>query len=241
MAPRILRREKMLEKIFKLKENNTTARTEIIAGLTTFMTMAYIIALNPNLLTGFGKDTMLELWNGVFLATCIASAIGTIVMAFLANKPFAMAPGMGLNSFFAVVVTNIVALTGMTYENLKFYCKEGLVPNVKRDSRNYRVFDDHDIKWIQSLGCLRNCGLSIAEMKEYLHLCLEGESSIPARKDILSRKKEALLTSMQQLQEAVDYIDWKQGFYDDVLSGKTAYYSNLIPETTPDASESTAS
>ena len=77
--------------------------------------MAYIIALNPNLLTGFGKDTMPELWNGVFLATCIASAIGTIVMAFLANKPFAMAPGMGLNSFFAVVVTNIVALTGMTY------------------------------------------------------------------------------------------------------------------------------
>lgn len=115
MAPRILRREKMLEKIFKLKENNTTARTEIVAGLTTFMTMAYIIALNPNLLTGFGKDTMPELWNGVFLATCIASAIGTIVMAFLANKPFAMAPGMGLNSFFAVVVTNIVALTGMTY------------------------------------------------------------------------------------------------------------------------------
>ena len=102
MAPRILRREKMLEKIFKLKENNTTARTEIKA-------------LNPNLLTGFGKDTMPELWNGVFLATCIASAIGTIVMAFLANKPFAMAPGMGLNSFFAVVVTNIVALTGMTY------------------------------------------------------------------------------------------------------------------------------
>ena len=115
VAPRILRREKMLEKIFKLKENNTTAKTEIIAGLTTFMTMAYIIALNPNLLTGFGKDTMPELWNGVFLATCIASAIGTIVMAFLANKPFAMAPGMGLNSFFAVVVTNIVALTGMTY------------------------------------------------------------------------------------------------------------------------------
>lgn len=105
----------MLEKIFKLKENNTTAKTEIIAGLTTFMTMAYIIALNPNLLTGFGKDTMPELWNGVFLATCIASAIGTVVMAFLANKPFAMAPGMGLNSFFAVVVTNIVALTGMTY------------------------------------------------------------------------------------------------------------------------------
>ena len=104
-----------LEKLFHLKENHTDVKTEIMAGITTFMTMAYIIALNPNLLTGFGKDTMPELWNGVFLATCIASAIGTIVMAFLANKPFAMAPGMGLNSFFAVVVTNIVALTGMTY------------------------------------------------------------------------------------------------------------------------------
>lgn len=133
------------------------------------------------------------------------------------------------------------ALTGMTYENLKFYCKEGLVPNVKRDSRNYRVFDDHDIKWIQSLGCLRNCGLTIAEMKEYLSLCLKGESSIPARKEILSLKKEALLASMQQLQEAVDYIDWKQNFYDDVLSGKTAYYSNLIPEAAPASSENTAS
>lgn len=104
----------MLEKLFKLKENKTTAKTEVIAGLTTFMTMAYIIALNPNLLTGFGAEGK-ELWNGVFLATCIASAIGIFVMAFVANKPFAMAPGMGLNSFFAVVVANIVGLTGMTY------------------------------------------------------------------------------------------------------------------------------
>ncbi len=104
----------MLEKLFKLKENKTTVRTEIIAGLTTFMTMAYIIALNPNLLTGFGAEGM-ELWNGVFMATCIASAIGMFVMAFLANKPFAMAPGMGLNSFFAVVVANIVTITEMTY------------------------------------------------------------------------------------------------------------------------------
>ncbi len=103
-----------MEKFFKLKENNTTVKTEIIAGLTTFMTMAYIIALNPNILTGFGAQGK-ELWNGVFLATCIASAIGTICMGLLANKPFAMAPGMGLNSFFAVVVSNIVAITGMTY------------------------------------------------------------------------------------------------------------------------------
>ncbi len=102
-----------MESIFKLKENGTNVRTEIMAGITTFMTMAYIIALNPNLLTNF--DTGSQLWNGVFMATCIASFIGMVCMAFLANKPFALAPGMGLNSFFAVVVGNVAAITGMTY------------------------------------------------------------------------------------------------------------------------------
>ena len=102
-----------MEQIFKLKENSTTVRTELLAGLTTFMTMAYIIALNPNILTNF--DSGSPLWNGVFLATCLSSAFGTFCMAFLANKPFVLAPGMGLNSFFAVVVVNIVGLTGMSY------------------------------------------------------------------------------------------------------------------------------
>ena len=121
-------------------------------------------------------------------------------------------------------------LTNKTYENLNFYCNEGLVPNVKRDSRNYRVFDEHDIKWIQSLNCLKRCGMSIAEMKEYLALCMDGEGTIPERKMILAEKKETLLQSIAELQKSVAYIDWKQGFYDDVLSGKTAYYSNLVPE-----------
>ncbi len=103
-----------MDKFFKVSQNGSTVKTEIFAGLTTFMTMAYIIALNPNLLTNFGAEGM-SLWNGVFLATCIASAIGTFVMAFAANKPFAMAPGMGLNSFFATVIANIVAITGMSY------------------------------------------------------------------------------------------------------------------------------
>ena len=107
--------EKIMEKLFKLKANGTTVRTELLAGLTTFMTMAYIIALNPNLLTNFAVGT--PLWNGVFLATCIASAIGTICMAFLANKPFVMAPGMGLNSFFAVVVANIAVINECEYES----------------------------------------------------------------------------------------------------------------------------
>ena len=122
------------------------------------------------------------------------------------------------------------SLSNMSYENLKFYCNEGLVPNVKRDSRNYRVFDEHDIKWLQSLNCLKSCGMSLAEMKTYLALCLAGEGTIPERKVILAEKKEALLQSIAELQKAVAFIDWKQGFYDDVLSGKTEYYSNLVPE-----------
>ena len=104
--------EEIVEKIFKLKQNGTNVRTEIIAGITTFMTMAYIIALNPNILAG-GQERLSG--NGVFLATCIASAIAMFVMAFLANKPFGLAPGLGLNSFFAIVAANIATMTGTTY------------------------------------------------------------------------------------------------------------------------------
>ena len=102
-----------MEKLFRLKENGSSVKTEIIAGLTTFMTMAYIIALNPNLLTNF--DTGSALWNAVFVATCLASAVGTACMAFLANKPFVMAPGMGLNSFFAVICGNMAAMLKTDY------------------------------------------------------------------------------------------------------------------------------
>ena len=104
-----------MNKLFQLKKNGTNIRTEIVAGLTTFMTMAYIIALNPNILTAFGSQGGQSLWNGVFLATCIASALGTFCMGLLANKPFVMAPGMGLNSFFAVVVANLAAAAGVSY------------------------------------------------------------------------------------------------------------------------------
>lgn len=117
---------------------------------------------------------------------------------------------------------------GMNYETLKYYCNEGLVPNVKRNENNYRIFDDNDIAWINSLSCLKNCGMSIEEMKEYLALCLRGESTIPERKVILDRKKEQLESKMKNIQKSLDYIAWKQNFYDDVTSGKIKYYSNLI-------------
>ena len=102
-----------MDKLFRLKENGTSVKTEIVAGLTTFMTMAYIIALNPNLLTNFATGS--ALWNAVFVATCLASAVGTACMAFLANKPFVMAPGMGLNSFFAVICGNMAAMLKTDY------------------------------------------------------------------------------------------------------------------------------
>jgi AGZA family xanthine/uracil permease-like MFS transporter len=90
----------MLEKLFKLKENNTTVKTEVVAGITTFMTMAYILALNPTILCdGTGMDPV-----AVLMATALASCIGCFAMAFLANYPFALAPGLGLNAYFAYTI-----------------------------------------------------------------------------------------------------------------------------------------
>lgn len=117
--------------------------------------------------------------------------------------------------------------TGMTYEALKFYCNEGLVPNVRRDKNNRRIFDERDVAWIRSLRCLKNCGMGIEEMKVYLALCQQGERSIPERKLILARKREELLQRIAAMQASIDYIDRKQGYYDEVLSGRVPYRSNL--------------
>ena len=89
----------MLEKLFKLKENHTTVKTEILAGITTFMTMAYILAVNPSVLGATGMDQ-----GAIFTATVLASVVGTVCMALFANYPFALAPGMGLNAYFAYTV-----------------------------------------------------------------------------------------------------------------------------------------
>lgn len=111
----------LLEKVFKLKSSNTNVRTELLAGLTTFMTMAYILAVNPDLLSKAAMDPF-----KVFTATAISAAVGTLVMAFLANLPFALAPGMGLNAFFAFTVCGAMgksfefALTAVFLEGLIF-------------------------------------------------------------------------------------------------------------------------
>ncbi len=99
----------MLEKMFKLKENNTNVRTEVLGGLTTFMTMAYILAVNPNLLSASGMDP-----TAVLIATALASFVGTLCMALLANYPFALAPGMGLNAYFAFTVCGAMGYSWQT-------------------------------------------------------------------------------------------------------------------------------
>lgn len=96
----------MLEKLFKLKAHNTTVKTEVIAGITTFLTMAYIIFVNPNMLAAAGMDK-----GAVFVATCLAAAIGCLIMGLWANYPVAMAPGMGLNAFFSFTVVGQMGYT----------------------------------------------------------------------------------------------------------------------------------
>lgn len=83
-------------------------------------------------------------------------------------------------------------ITGLTYDALNFYCNEGLIPNVKRNKSNYRVFDENDINRIKGLSCLKNCGMSISKMKKYIELCLNGESSITERHDILNANLQEL-------------------------------------------------
>ena len=120
-------------------------------------------------------------------------------------------------------------LTGMTYQGLKFYCNEGLIPNVKRNASNHRIFDDRDIAWIKSLLCLRDCGMGIQEMKEYTKLCLLGAESIPERKSMLQAKRKEISERIHKLECTLEYIDTKEKFYDDVLYGKREYFSNLLP------------
>lgn len=122
---------------------------------------------------------------------------------------------------------DVSLLTGLSYDTLKFYCNEGLIPDVKRDKNNYRVFDEKNIGWIKSLNCLKKCGMSHKEIKEYMKLCMIGIDSIPERKEILDKKLIELNEEIKRIQESIDFINWKKQFYDNVLSGKEEYYSYL--------------
>ena len=119
-------------------------------------------------------------------------------------------------------------LTNLPYETLKFYCNEGLIPNIKRDKNNYRVFDERNIRWINNMQCLKRCGMSIKEMKDYLKLCLEGQPTIPARMEMLAKHRKELLAKINELNENLAYLDYKHEFYQNVLDGKIPYKSDLI-------------
>ena len=120
-------------------------------------------------------------------------------------------------------------LTGLSYDTLKYYCKEGLIPDVERDQNNHRIFDEDNLGWIKSLICLRQCDMSIKEMKEYLELCLAGDETIPRRQQMLAEKQQELRIRQQKLQESIDFIDYKQGIYSNILAGKIKYRSHLRP------------
>ena len=106
-----------MEKLFKLKQNGTKVSTEIIAGITTFFTMAYIIAVNPSILSQAGME-----WGAVFLATIISSIVGTLIMGLVANVPYAQAPGMGLNAFFVYTVCFALKFTWQQALSMVFIC-----------------------------------------------------------------------------------------------------------------------
>lgn len=119
-------------------------------------------------------------------------------------------------------------LTGLSYETLKFYCREGLIPNVARDQANRRVFNERNIGWIRDLICLRNCGMGIEEMREYLQLCMKGRESIPERREILAAHRAGLMQRIDELEAHVAYIDRKDNLYQSILAGDIPYVSNLI-------------
>lgn len=111
-------------------------------------------------------------------------------------------------------------LTGLSYDTLKFYCNVGLIPNVKRDSNNYRVFNDENIKWINTINCLKNCNMSINEMKEYVELCLIGDDTIPKRQKILDKKLQELQKKKDEIDKSIDFINYKKDYYKRKLEEK---------------------
>ena len=119
-------------------------------------------------------------------------------------------------------------ITGLKYDTLKYYCNQGLIPNVKRDKQNnYRVFDENDINWIKSLICLKKCDFSIKEIKQYIELCLKGKESIPERKEMLFNHRKEIENKIASLNETLAFIDWKTKLYNKFMTGELDYFSYL--------------
>ena len=125
-------------------------------------------------------------------------------------------------------MNDVCEMTNISYETLKYYCNEGLVPNHKRDKNNHRIFTENDVNWIRGLMSLRQCGMSIKDMKTYMDLCFIGFDSINERKKMLNKTRDDLLKEIELIKESLEFIDDKQKYYDDLLDGKIEYQSYLI-------------
>lgn len=123
---------------------------------------------------------------------------------------------------------DVCEMTNISYESLKYYCNEGLVPNHKRDKNNHRIFTENDVNWIRGLMSLRQCGMSIKDMRTYMDLCFIGFDSIKQRKEMLDKTRDGLLKQIKLINESLEFIDDKQKYYDDLLDGKIEYQSYLI-------------
>ena len=128
-------------------------------------------------------------------------------------------------SIFMYTMKEVCQIIGWSYETLKYYCKEGLIPNVKRDKNNYRVFDENNIEWIKGLQCLKKCGMSLKDMRQYLDCCMQGPVSIPERVDMLNVTKEDLERRLSEIQESLNYIEQKKELYRDMQEGRKPYVS----------------
>ncbi|MBQ7867188.1 MAG: MerR family transcriptional regulator [Clostridia bacterium] len=121
----------------------------------------------------------------------------------------------------------------LNYETLKFYCNQGLLPTVKRDANNRRIFDDHDIAWLQSLLDLKKCGMNHEQIRMFIDLCAQGKETIPQRKAILVQKRHDLEQHIHEIHQTFAYIDYCIHWYDDMLDGKVPYHSDLVRPTHP--------
>lgn len=115
-------------------------------------------------------------------------------------------------------------MTGLSYETLKFYCNQGLIPNLQRDSNNRRVFTAYQIGQIHGLLCLKDCGMGVTEMKQYMDILMGDDPDVPTLKAMLEQKQAYLEETIAKAQESLKFISWKQSFYDAVLRGEIGLF-----------------
>jgi len=164
----------LLESFFKLKEHNTTVKTEVLAGFTTFLTMAYIVLVNPLILSSTGMDL-----NAVFVATCLAAALGTAIMGLVANYPMALAPGMGLNAYFTFTVVKgmgvhwqvalgAVFISGLVFLAVSLFKVREAIVNAIPKSLKFAI--SAGVGMFLALIALKNAGVVAASPETYLTL-----------------------------------------------------------------------